>query len=73
MSEALKKKVAASSAQPVVLREADVLKMLGVSDSTLARMVKRGEFVPPVKLGPKLRVWLVEDVTAWTRGLKPAA
>lgn len=63
----------ATPAQPLFLREADVLAMLKVSDSTLLRMCKRGTFPKPYKLGSKIRAWRVTDVTAWAQGLKPAA
>lgn len=36
-----------------------------VSRSTLWNMVKEGRFPRPVKLGPRITVWRVEDVRAF--------
>jgi excisionase family DNA binding protein len=41
--------------------------MLAVSESTLRRLVKRGEFIAPRKAGKTVR-WFRDDVIAWLRG-----
>jgi len=38
---------------------------LGFSRATLDRKVKDGSFPKPVKLGPQITAWRVEDVRAW--------
>ena len=38
------------------------------SSATLWRQVKAGTFPPPVKLGPRITAWRVEDIRAHIRG-----
>lgn len=39
--------------------------ILPFSSPTLWRMVKAGTFPAPVKLGPRMTAWRIEDVRAW--------
>ena len=48
------------------LRERQLLaEHLPFSASTLWRMVRRGTFPPPVKLGPSITAWRMSQVTDW--------
>lgn len=40
--------------------------LLPISAATLWRMVQNGRFPRPVKLGPRITAWRVEDVRRWT-------
>ena len=42
-----------------------VLALAPVSKSTLWNWVSSGRFPAPVKLGPRVTAWRVEDVRAW--------
>lgn len=44
------------------LRLPDVLKYFPVSKSTWWAGVKEGKYPKPVKLGPKMTAWRVEDI-----------
>ncbi|MXR36691.1 helix-turn-helix transcriptional regulator [Craterilacuibacter sinensis] len=39
--------------------------ILPVGRTTLWRMVKRGQFPAPVRLGPNISAWRAEDVRDW--------
>lgn len=41
--------------------------VLNVSPSTVARLASRGELPPPIRVGPRLRRWCIDDVRAWIR------
>ncbi len=48
------------------LRERQLLaEHLPFSASTLWRMVRKGTFPPPVKLGPSITAWRMSQVTDW--------
>lgn len=40
--------------------------LIPISAATLWRMVQDGRFPRPVKLGPRITAWRVEDVCAWS-------
>ncbi len=46
------------------VRLPDVLKVYPVSKSTWWAGVKEGRYPKPVKLGPKITAWRVEDIRA---------
>lgn len=51
---------------PRVLRRNAVLRYCGnISRSHLYRLLTRGEFPSPIKLGPQMVGWLVEDLDRW--------
>ncbi len=41
-----------------------VLKVLGVGKTTWWRGIKTGRFPKPVKIGPRMSAWRVEDIRA---------
>lgn len=47
--------------QPIIERLPTVLNRLGVSRSTLYKLIKQGQFKAPVKLGPRSVGWLSTD------------
>lgn len=47
------------------MRLPEVMKMTGLSRSTIYAMVARGEFPAPVKLGARASGWRVSDVVRW--------
>lgn len=47
------------------LREKDVRTLIPMGRSTLWEKVKAGKFPKPVKLGPKITAWRVEDIKAY--------
>ena len=54
------------------LRLPEVLSLLGVSRVTIWRMVKQGDFPPPVKLGKtRLIAWFADDIYQWQENLTP--
>jgi predicted DNA-binding transcriptional regulator AlpA len=50
-----------------VLGRAEVLALLGVSPATLHRLVTRGAFVAPKRIGPGVHKWLRSEVLAWVK------
>ena len=53
-----------------ILREAEVLKMLGISRSTLKRWVKSGDFPRPFRLGPpgsRVMGWVYKEIANWLK------
>jgi prophage regulatory protein len=57
----------------LVLRPIDVCAMVGVSRSTLYRLIARGEFPMPLQLTSRCRGWREAEVVAWlsSRANKP--
>ena len=47
----------------------EVVRLTGLSDSTIKRMVLDGRFPPPMRLSPRRIGWLARDVKAWIRQL----
>lgn len=52
-------------ADDTMLRTRDVLRLMGVSLSTLKRMVMDGRFAKPMRLSPRRIGWPARDVRAW--------
>ena len=50
--------------QPL-LRPQDVLKVLGISRTTLARWRAAGRFPKPIRLGERILAWRRVDVESW--------
>ena len=48
-----------------VLRKREVLRLTGLSESTLKRWVKAGTFPAPFKLGPDMNAWQANHVKSW--------
>jgi prophage regulatory protein len=48
-----------------MLTEKQVLQIVPVSPVTLWRMVKRGEFPPPVFISPNKKFWFEDVVISW--------
>ena len=49
------------------IRPRDVVTMIGVSRTTLWRMVKAGEFPAPVRITERSRGYLLETIEDWMR------
>lgn len=49
------------------IRPRDVVEMIGVSRTTLWRMVQAGTFPPPVRITERNRGFLLEAVEAWMK------
>lgn len=56
-----------NSSNPIkkVMKLSDVLTALGISKSTLYRLIDAGKFPAPFKLGERLNAWRVETIEAW--------
>lgn len=50
------------------IRPGEVLRMIGVSRTTLWRMVRDGLFPAPVRITKRNRGYVLDDVEAWMRG-----
>ena len=48
-----------------ILRQPEATKLTGLSRSTLRRMVERGDFPPPLRLGLRSIGWLEDEVLRW--------
>lgn len=55
-----------------LLRREDVLAMVGLSTSTLYRLMNEGAFPRPVAVAPRRVAWRREDVVEWI-GSRPRA
>ena len=47
--------------------------LIPVSPATLRRMVRAGEFPPPVRLSKRVTAWRVEEVRGWMNSRQAAA
>jgi prophage regulatory protein len=52
-----------------IYRQPEVLFLLGVSKTTLWRMVNDGKFPPPLKIGQRANGWKVTTVQEWLNKL----
>lgn len=48
-----------------LIRRAEVLARIGLSDSTLKTKVAAGAFPRPVQIGPRAIAWKSSEVDAW--------
>lgn len=48
-----------------MLRRRSVERMTGLSKSTLYRLIKKGEFPPPLRLTRKAVRWRREEISEW--------
>ena len=48
-----------------LLRLPDVIRRVGYRRTTIYRMVKHGEFPPPVALGPWAVAWPSDEIDRW--------
>ena len=55
-----------------LLRTKDVQDALGVSRTTLWRLVKAGTLRPPIKLSPQCNRWREADIEAALEALQPS-
>ena len=59
-----------------VLRQADVMRLTGLSRTTIWRRVRDGSFPPPIRLEPpgtRAKGWRQTDLQDWLDSLQPAA
>lgn len=49
----------------VFYRQKEVMALLGVSRSTLLRMIDEGKFPKPIKISARVNYWKVELVHKW--------
>jgi len=55
-----------------IFRKPQVRALTGLGDSTIRRMVKKGDFPAPVQLSPRAVGWRSEAVLAWIEARKVA-
>ena len=48
-----------------IIRLRDLTRKVGLSRSTLYRLVRAGKFPPQIPLSERARGWLASDVDAW--------
>lgn len=48
-----------------VIRKPDVIRLIGVSGTTLWRMWKAGIFPAPIQISAQARGWFEDEVIAW--------
>ena len=47
------------------LRLPSVIDKVGLSRSQIYKLIQRGDFPEPVKIGPKISVWIEEQLEMW--------
>ena len=47
------------------LRLPSVSEKVGLSRSQIYKLIQQGKFPEPIKLGPKISVWIEEKLEAW--------
>ena len=48
----------------------EVSDLLGISISTINRLIKKGEFPPKVKLSPRRMVFMKKEIDEWIKSKK---
>jgi prophage regulatory protein len=51
-----------------LLRRPEVEARVGLSTSTIRRLIARGEFPPPIRISARLIAWNSRAIDAWIRG-----
>ncbi len=46
----------------------EVSKLLGISVSTINRLIKKEQFPPKIKLSPRRTVFITDEINKWIRG-----
>lgn len=54
-----------------LLRVAEVCERIGLRKTTIYKMIARGTFVSPVRLGPRTVAWRSDDVDRWIAEREP--
>jgi predicted DNA-binding transcriptional regulator AlpA len=52
-----------------LIRQKQLLPLVGFSAPTLWRKVKAGSFPQPIKIGEKMTAWRMEEIRKWMDGL----
>jgi prophage regulatory protein len=53
--------------RPLILRKKQVLRLVGLSASTVYTLQKAGKFPSPIKLGERAAGWLNSDIEQWVK------
>ena len=48
----------------------EVSTLLGISVSTINRLIKRGEFPPKIKISPRRIVFMKNDINEWIKKIE---
>ncbi len=48
----------------------EVSELLGISVSTINRLIKRGDFPPKIKISPKRMIFMKREVDEWIKSKK---
>ena len=48
----------------------EVSELLGISLSTINRLIKRGEFPPKIKISPRRIVFMKNDINEWIKKIE---
>lgn len=48
-----------------ILKKIEVRKKVKLSDSTIYRLINKGQFPPPIKLSERSSGWLSSEIDAW--------
>ena len=54
-----------------LLRLKQVVSKVGLSRSQIYKLIQRGDFPEPVKIGPKVSVWIEEKLEVWMEAQLP--
>ncbi len=73
VTKALAKHTPEQAACDRVLRLPEVLKICGLSRSSIYALIDKGEFPGGFLIGPNARAWLQSDVQAWLQSRVTAA
>jgi len=54
-----------SMLQCKIIRKKELLNLIGLSDTTVWRLERKGKFPKRLRLGPKSVGWLYKDIISW--------
>ena len=49
----------------IMLRRTEVERICGLSRSTIYRLLKEGQFIQPIKIGPRAVRWSSQEIYDW--------
>jgi excisionase family DNA binding protein len=61
-----------SSIEPVLMSMTEVVAFVRLSDDTIYRLIDKGKFPAPLRVGSKLLRWRTADLKRWVEKMAPA-
>ncbi|RTL12457.1 MAG: AlpA family phage regulatory protein [Neisseriaceae bacterium] len=62
-----KDKIMENKTKPKLIRTREVMELTTLKRSTISKLIKDGNIVPPIKLLGRINAWYEEDILNWIK------